>query len=119
METGRLDYCNCGHNPPVLGSSFLEVEPNAPIGLWQGLQYEGKHIDNIKGMPLFIYTDGLNEAENRQQQQFGDDRLLQVLTEQVSGTAQQVITNMVEEIEKHRDGAEPNDDLTMLYLKVE
>ena len=119
METGRLNYCNCGHNPPVLGSSFLEVEPNAPIGLWQGLQYEGEHIDNIKGMPLFIYTDGLNEAENRQQQQFGDDRLLQVLTEQASGTAQQVIANMVEEIEKHRDGAEPNDDLTMLYLKVE
>ena len=119
METGRLNYCNCGHNPPVLGSSFLEVEPNAPIGLWQGLQYEGEHIDNIKGLPLFIYTDGLNEAENRQQQQFGDDRLLQVLTEQASGTAQQVITNMVEEIEKHRDGAEPNDDLTMLYLKVE
>ena len=58
---------------------FLDMIPNAPIGLWPGLEYEGEEIDSIKGRPLFIYTDGL---------------------------------------ETHRNGAEPNDDLTMMCLRV-
>ena len=67
-------------NPPVIGGGdnngdFLNMLPNAPIGLWPGLEYEGEEIDNIKDRTLFIYTDGLNEAENQQQEQFGDDRL--------------------------------------------
>ena len=127
LETGHLDYCNCGHNPPVIiispqeqpAGEFLKVNPNAPIGLWPGLQYEGESIESIKGLPLFVYSDGLNEAENREQQQFGDERLLQMLTLLPFDTARQVIERMMAAIEKHRDGAEPNDDLTMLCLKVE
>ena len=71
MNTGHLDFCNAGHNPPVLLSDgkaeFIEMEPNAPIGLWPGLDYVGEEIDTIMDSPLFVYTDGLNEAENRQQ----------------------------------------------------
>lgn len=51
----------------------LKANPNAPIGLWPGLQYEGEEIDCVKNRTLLIYTDGLNEAENRQQELFGDD----------------------------------------------
>ena len=94
------------------------MEPNAPIGLWPGLEYVGEHIDNIKGLPLFVYTDGLNEAENRQQEQFGDDHLLDILRTAHFENARQVVEYLKTEVEKHRDGAEPNDDLTMLCLKV-
>jgi serine phosphatase RsbU (regulator of sigma subunit) len=125
LTTGRLDFCNCGHNPPVIASAnvsedveFLHVEPNAPIGLWPGLEFVGETIDSIKGQPLLVYTDGLNEAEDCQQQQFGDDRLLQVLTAQSFESARQTIALLSTEIEKHRAGAEPNDDLTMLCLKL-
>ena len=123
LGTGRLNFCNCGHNPPVLrkgehGCEFLKMEPNAPIGLWPGLEYVGEHIDNIKGLPLFVYTDGLNEAENRQQEQFGDDHLLDILRTAHFENARQVVEYLKAEVEKHRDGAEPNDDLTMLCLKV-
>jgi serine phosphatase RsbU (regulator of sigma subunit) len=123
LGTGRLDFCNCGHNPPILrrgeqGVEFLDMEPNAPIGLWPGLEYVGEHIDNIKGCPLFIYTDGLNEAENRQQEQFGDDRLLDILRTAHFENARQVVECLKAEVEKHRNGADPNDDLTMLCLKV-
>jgi serine phosphatase RsbU (regulator of sigma subunit) len=58
--------------PPRIGEShgdFLDMIPNAPIGLWPGLEFEGESIDTIQGRPLFIYTDGLNEAENPQQEQ--------------------------------------------------
>ena len=123
LQTGHLDFCNAGHNPPVIGGGdhqgdFLEMLPNAPIGLWPGLEYEGEQIDNIKGRALFIYTDGLNEAENTQQEQFGDDRLLSILRDTHFDTAQQVIETLKAEVEKHRNGAEPNDDLTMMCLRV-
>ena len=122
MVTGHLDFCNAGHNPPVLkdGSdiSFIEMLPNAPIGLWPGLEFEGEEIDTIKGKSLFIYTDGLNEAENRQQEQFGDNRLLDILSNMHFESARHVIDHLQEEVANFRDGAEPNDDLTMMCLKA-
>ena len=123
MDTGHLKFCNAGHNPPVIGGGdhhgdFMQLEPNAPIGLWPDLEYVGEEIDSVKGRALFIYTDGLNEAENAQQEQFGDDHLLDILRNTHFDSAQQVIESLKAEIDRHRNGAEPNDDLTMLCLKV-
>ena len=136
VVTGQLDFCNCGHNPPVLmgvsdkqettadgagkklrNADFIDMEPNAPIGLWPELQYIGEHI-NITDRPILLYTDGLNEAENKAQEQFGDDRLLDILRNTHFDSAKQVIDHLKAEVERHRDGADPNDDLTMLCLKV-
>ena len=122
LQTGHLDFCNAGHNPPVIGGGdskgeFLKMEANAPIGLWPDLKYVGEEIDTIKGRPLFIYTDGLNEAENPQQEQFGDKRLLDILRNTHFDSAQQVVDTLKAEVEKHRNGAEPNDDLTMMCLR--
>ena len=120
LRTGHMDFCNAGHNPPVWGlpPQYLEVESNAPIGLWPDIDFVGQSFENIKGSPLFIYTDGLNEAENLQQEQFGDDRLLEVLNASRFSSAQQVVEKLVSEVEHHRNGAEPNDDLTMLCLRI-
>ena len=123
LSTGHLSYCNAGHNPPVIGGGeskgdFLTMIPNAPIGLWEGLDYEGEEIDSIKGRPFFIYTDGLNEAENQAQQQFGDDRLLNILRNTNFNSARQVIESLTDEVELYRNGTEPNDDLTMLCLHL-
>ena len=122
LDSGHLHFCNAGHNPPVLirngKALFLEMEPNAPIGLWPGLDYEGEQIESIADVPMLIYTDGLNEAENQQQEQFGDDRLLELLQQTPFVSARQTIDMLKNEVEKHRDGAEPNDDLTMLCLEI-
>jgi len=118
LTTGHLDFCNCGHNPPVLNGSFMQMEPNAPIGLWPHLEYVGECIDSIKGQPMLVYTDGLNEAENRQQEQFGDANMLSILQEQAFGSARQQIERLDAAVKKYRQGAEPNDDLTMLCLRV-
>ena len=119
MTTGHLDFCNAGHNPPVLNGEFLKMETNVPFGLWPGLKFVGESIDNIKGQQLFVYTDGLSEAENRQQKQFGDNRLLEIMRTHKSSSARQLIDYIKDEVEKHRNGALPNDDLTMLALKVD
>jgi serine phosphatase RsbU (regulator of sigma subunit) len=123
LQTGHLAFCNAGHNPPIIGGSashgdFLEMEANAPIGLWPGLQYEGEEIANVKGRTLFIYTDGLNEAEDSSLQQFGDDRLLAILRETDFDSSRQVIETLAAAVERHRNGAEPNDDLTMMCIHV-
>lgn len=124
LITGRLCFCNAGHNQPVLGDKetgdchFLDMEPNAPLGLWPDIDYVGEEIETIKDRSFLVYTDGLNEAENSQQEQFGDERLLQVLRNGAFKSAYQVVETLKAEVERHRNGAEPNDDLTMFCLKV-
>lgn len=124
LQTGHLDFCNAGHNPPVIGGGdnqgdFLKMEPNAPIGLWKDVQYVGEQIDSIKGRPLVIYTDGLNEAENAKQQQFGEEHLLYVLRHTHFDSARQVIEALKAEVDTHREGNDPNDDLTIMCLRVD
>jgi serine phosphatase RsbU (regulator of sigma subunit) len=123
MENGHLHYCNAGHNPPVIGGGenkgdFLEMESNAPIGLFPEMDYQGEEMESIKGRALFIYTDGLNEAEDGEQRQFGDDQLLEILRDTHFDSARQVVETLTQKVEEHRAGAEPNDDLTMLCLRV-
>ena len=124
LSTGHLDFCNAGHNKPVIdvGTSdcnFLESECNIPIGPMPGVQFIGEEIDSIKGRPLFIYTDGLNEAENNDRKLFGNERMLDLLRKADVDNARQLIELMAAKVERHRGGAEPSDDLTMMaiYLK--
>ena len=123
LTTGHLYYCNAGHNPPVIGDkeqhgSFLQMETNAPIGLWPGLEFIGEEIESIKGCPLLIYTDGLNEAEDTLQEQFGDDHLLDILHNIEFKNARQVVEMLNEEVIRHRNGAEANDDLTIMCIRI-
>ena len=123
LQDGHLDFCNCGHNPPIMGGdqkggSFINVEANAPIGLWPDLTFIGEEINSIKGRPLFVYSDGLNEAENPKQEQLGDEKVLEILRETHFESARQVIERLEQEVAQHRQGAEPNDDLTMFCLKI-
>ena len=130
LDSGKMSFCNAGHNPPVLmgrkgetadgsrGAEFIDVQSNAPIGLFPDIDFEGEQIDDIKGTPLFIYSDGLNEAENKGQEQFGDEQIINILRFTPFENAKQVIDKMNELVEEHRNGAAPNDDLTMLCLSV-
>lgn len=122
LSTGEMQYCNAGHNPPVLinenGTAFfMNVATNAPIGLWPDIDYDGETIDNVSGKTLFVYTDGLNEAENQQQEQFTEERMLAMVREKPFESSQRIIEMLRDAVEKHRDGAEPNDDLTMLCVR--
>ena len=121
LKSGRMEFCNAGHNPPLLDNPphYMEMESNAPIGLWPGIDFVGECIENVKGMPILVYTDGLNEAENEHQEQFSDERLMASLANKSFGSAKEVVEFLRSEVEKHRNGADPNDDLTILCLKVE
>ena len=129
LTTGQMKYCNAGHNPPIIidppltsdgpcRPSFAEVESNAPIGLWPDLEFVGESIDNLRGRTLFLYTDGLNEAENSFQEQFGDKRLLSFFQSRSNEDCQQIVSQMNAAVSYFVGDAEPSDDLTMLCLKI-
>ena len=124
LKQGRLEYCNAGHNPPIIGNAegqytFLDVkEANAPIGLWPELEYVGEEMDLPSGCMMLLYTDGLNEAENRQQEQYGEDRIIQQMTSHASQATRDMIETLKADADQFRNGAEQNDDLTMLAFRV-
>ena len=122
LKDGSMSYCKAGHNPPFIGDeqggSFLEMLPNAPIGLWPDLEFSGEQMDDIRGRLLVVYTDGLNEAENPMQDQFGEEKLLEILKTMNHAKAKEVVESLREAVQQHRNGAEPNDDLTIMSLRV-
>ncbi len=124
LTSGKLTFCNAGHNPPVLlqqgqPATFLAMKPNTPLGLWDAMVYEEEYLDTISHCPIIIYTDGLNEAEDTQQQLFGDDSLLQLLSTEPFQDSHHTIDMLKAAVAQHRKGAEPNDDLTMMCIAID
>lgn len=119
LETGHLQYSNAGHNPPFVispdGSTFmLPVKPNLAMGLWEGFDYQDQEYHVEKGTKIFLYTDGVNEAENVNKELYGEDRMLQILSRCNTGNPQEIVEKMLGDIRCHTNGAEQNDDITML-----
>ena len=146
LPTGHLSFCNAGHNPPIIiehgtlnmehsaaqeetvannvqcsmfNAQFIKMKPNIPIGIMPGMEFEGEEMDTIKGRPFFIYTDGLNEAENKEKEEFSDARLIEILRNTSFNSSRQLIEMLRAEVEAHRNGAEPSDDLTMMCLYIQ
>jgi sigma-B regulation protein RsbU (phosphoserine phosphatase) len=122
LSSGRLDFCNAGHNPPVViedrRATFMELESNAPVGLWPEMTFVEEYVPDVRGKQLLIYTDGVTEAENARQEQFSEERLLSVLTENNHGDACSTLQGVQQAIRRHVDGAEPSDDMTMLCVSI-
>jgi serine phosphatase RsbU (regulator of sigma subunit) len=93
------------------------MEANAPLGLFGGLEFTGETVEDIEDSMMLFYTDGLNEAENLQHEQFGDDRLLDYMQHRAT-TAKGTILGIQEAVADFVGEAEPSDDLTMLCLKL-
>ena len=122
LKTGLLKYCNAGHNSPLIvdtnGRVYpMRVEPNLPLGLFDGYPYEGQEMMLDKGMMLYMYTDGINEAENQDKELFGDNRLLALLKQNVSKTPTEIIDESFAAVKCHADGAAQSDDITVLCFK--
>ena len=75
-------------------------------------------MDLPGGSMILLYTDGLNEAENRQQEQYGEERIIQQMTSHASQSMRDMIEALKADTDQFRDGAEQNDDLTMLAFRI-
>ena len=121
LKTGNMQYCNAGHNAPVMLASsgevkFMEVKPNLPLGLFGDFPYEGQECDITKETSLFLYTDGVTEAENTTKVLYSDERLLDLLDKQRKNIPQMIVDIVLDDVNRYADGTEQSDDITIMCV---
>ena len=122
IKTGLVTYCNAGHNPPYLlkhDGKVLELpmSQDPMVGAIEGIEYHTHQLQIDRGDSLVLFTDGVNEAMNKDNEQFGDNRLTAVLEKVCQSNCQQVIDAIKDAVTAFVNGAEPSDDITILSLK--
>lgn len=114
LSTGLLRYCNAGHNPPMLNTEKLPVLPNFPLGVMPGMVFQEQETRLGYDDTLFLYTDGLTEAENASTEQFGEERMEAFLG--TKRNAQALLDAMQEAVDCFVNDAPQSDDLTVLVI---
>ncbi len=124
LETGSLTYANAGHNYPLLykeqqGFDWLKSKPGLVLAGMEGFNYKSHEIMLTPGDRLFLYTDGVTEALNQENELYSDARLLEILNKK--GVTKLTLAELLDYIKKDitlfSSGAEQSDDITMLALE--
>ena len=117
LSGGHLRYCNAGHNPPIILTDSirpLPVEPNLPLGIIRGFAFKEQETPFRYDDAIFLYTDGLTEAENAAHEQFGEKRMEESLHGRKS--AQDRLDSIKQQVSAFVGDAPQSDDLTMLFI---
>ena len=123
LDTGLLRYCNAGHDAPLLigqDVGLLPCEPNLPIGIFSGFEFLVQETVVNPMTTIFLYTDGLNEAEDIRHEQFENRRVLEVagkLLAEGKNQPKTIVEQMAVAVHSFVGEAEQSDDLTMLAIK--
>lgn len=123
LDTGHLYYCNAGHEAPLLiGNDLkrLSCDSNLPVAVIPDWEFTLQETTLASQTTIFLYTDGLSEAENMNLVQFGYERIFDIVKSlQVEGKTQpdDIVSEMTEAVHSFVGGAKQNDDLTMLAIK--
>ena len=123
LPTGRLRYCNAGHDAPLLigtGVDTLPVESNIPVAVMPKWKFQAQEAQIFTGTTIFLYTDGLTEAENANHGQFKMERVTEVATQALAAQEQApklIIKQMSEAVHLFVGDAQQSDDLTMLAIQ--
>ncbi len=122
ISTGRLTAANAGHEYPAIkkaGGNFelFKDKHGFVIGGMAGLKYKEYTIDMKPGSKLFLYTDGVPEATDSENQLFGNERMIAALNEKSDGTPQKILETVRSSVDAFVKDAEQFDDLTMLCLE--
>ena len=120
-KTGVISFANAGHNPPVIkradGSlSYLKSRAGFVLAGMEGIRYRKNEFQLQKGDVIYLYTDGVTEAVNTNDELYGDDRLLEVLKNTESDT-DSICSAVKADVDEFVGEAPQFDDITMLCLK--
>jgi sigma-B regulation protein RsbU (phosphoserine phosphatase) len=120
-ETGTLVYSNGGHNPPMLVRSTGEVERldkgGLPIGMMQGMAYQETTVAFEPGDVLVIYSDGITESINEREEEFEEERLIEVVTSNAGRSAAGIRDRIDEALSRFVGTTPPVDDMTLMIIK--
>lgn len=128
LKTGILDYCNAGHNAPIFRTKngetidvqYATIKSNIALGIIPHFDFESETLKMHPGEAIFLYTDGVTEAENIEKQLFGEKAVLKALAEARNSnhlSAKDFIEHVNESISIFTTGAEQSDDITMLVVE--
>ena len=120
FSTGELRYVNAGHPFPVLCHngefSYLREKPNFVVGGMEGLAYTEHSVTLSKGDSIFVYSDGVTEATDANDQFFGEERLMQAMQSTKELNVPDTLTAVRKSIDEFVGEAEQFDDITMLQF---
>lgn len=121
-RTGEVEYANGGHNPPYLLRVGGHIEALAGtgglvLGAMRNTTYQAKKITLQAGDGIFLYTDGVTEAVDEQNEQFTETRLEESLQRSADALLPHVVRNTIDAVQKFSNGAPQADDITLLALK--
>ena len=121
LPTGHLCYCNAGHNAPLLineNAEFLPVDNNIPIGIMADWKYSNQESQIGLDTTIFLYTDGLTEAERTDHTQFGIERVCEVIKNSDKHQSSKALVNhMSDAVNQFVGEADQSDDMTLLGVK--
>lgn len=121
ISTGDFEFVNAGHNPQLLLNTekydWIDANPGFVLAGLEGIPYQSQHIRLQHGARIFLYTDGVTEAQNRADELFGEDRLLESLAKNGAKPLEEMLTGVRADIDAFVGDAEQFDDITMLAFE--
>lgn len=122
LATGHVEFANAGHNPPVLKHEdgtfeYLTSRPGFVLAGMEGVKYKTFELDMTDGMSLFLYTDGVTEATNNNNELYGEDRLIKALIDSGTMNMRMTCKFIKKDVDEFVGDAPQFDDITMLGIK--
>ena len=122
LETGILTYTNAGHNPPYLkraDGNFeqIKVDPAFALGCLNKTVYQDKQLQTNFGDTLFLYTDGITEGQDKDEEFYGEARLEKILNDNKDLPVTDLLLTIQHDINEFEKNTEQADDITMMGLK--
>lgn len=123
LDTGKFIYANAGHNPPLLKKAngqfeYLKSRPGFVLAGLEGLQYKQNEIYLDKNDVLFLYTDGVTEATNEENQLYSEKKLMNLLNKSKQTEPKEILKTVSTDINNFVKTAPQFDDITMLAIKI-
>ena len=118
----KLTFCNAGHNPPLMFSTTGKVrlleEGGLIIGVLKNSEYQTESVDLAKGDKIVLYTDGITEAENDSEEEFGESGLITHVQANLSEKPEALVNSIIDEVKEFAPDISSQDDVTLLILEA-
>ena len=121
-ESGHLIFINCGHNPPLIkkadnSAEYIKLDSNIVMGIFDEFDFTTNELNLNSGDTIIMYTDGITEAMNADENLYGEERLLNIVTEINNFDLKTLHSELKKSVKEFTQNVPQSDDMTMLTLK--